>query len=664
MKQSFLKLGFLIFFVGCFSTGCIPTENSIKIRGLEKAKNAQAPNDPSISCANSPLGGSTFNSCTLVAASPLDPDGGPVTYVDNSSTCSNTVVDSISGNTTFTAPSKGANCLIKLRAYDGINYSNTITSATITGANNAPSTPTLLSCLTTPNAGSTGNACLLMAAVTPDLDSDPVTYVDDSSTCTGVIVDPNSGDATFTAPAKGATCLVQVKVYDLTDYSMVVTSATITGENNTPFATAQSVNVNYNTATAVTLDGTDDDGDTIVSYTIVSAPANGSLSGTAPNLTYTPDINYTGNDSFTFRVNDGSVDSTTATVSISIVFGASSIYFCPYANANPAPDFLWSNADNWYLDSTCTATKINRTPIDGDIVHIEGDSFTDQPAAISLAGLIGKIPENNNFETANIIIQAGGFLNTTNGLWYGFSDATATVTLASTNYGGNLGTISGDATFNGNSSNRNLGVIVSNATFYNDSNNYGLIEGDATFNHTSQNIGGEIRGTATFNDNSLLMTIFNSLFSGDAIFNGGRFDFTYYPYYPGNIIFLGDVTFNSTAYTNPLGQYSGNVSFPNGATITVDGYEWAQNTTAWTGTIDWVFQNSGFNSANITGNATFNDTSYNVGPILGDVIFNGDGFNDSFITGQAAFNDNSVNDPFFAGATASVLICNTTGKCP
>src|SRR5207244_2326145 len=48
------------------------------------------------------------------------------------------------------------------------------------------------------------------------------------------------------------------------------------------------------------------------------SPAHGILSGTAPNLTYTPAANYTGADSFTFTVNDGLIDSAPATVSLAI----------------------------------------------------------------------------------------------------------------------------------------------------------------------------------------------------------------------------------------------------------------------------------------------------------------------------------------------------------
>jgi hypothetical protein len=50
---------------------------------------------------------------------------------------------------------------------------------------------------------------------------------------------------------------------------------------------------------------------------VVSQPANGALSGAAPNLTYTPKPNFAGSDSFTFRVSDGTLSSI-ATVSIAV----------------------------------------------------------------------------------------------------------------------------------------------------------------------------------------------------------------------------------------------------------------------------------------------------------------------------------------------------------
>lgn len=87
--------------------------------------------------------------------------------------------------------------------------------------------------------------------------------------------------------------------------------------NTAPVADAQSLSTDENSALAITLTGSDADGDSL-GFTVTSDPANGTLSGTAPDLTYTPDTDFSGDDSFSFTVNDGSVDSAAATISITV----------------------------------------------------------------------------------------------------------------------------------------------------------------------------------------------------------------------------------------------------------------------------------------------------------------------------------------------------------
>lgn len=84
-----------------------------------------------------------------------------------------------------------------------------------------------------------------------------------------------------------------------------------------PVANDMNVTVRENKTKQLTLNASDPDGDALT-YTIVTPPAHGKLSGTAPDLTYTPDKDYPGDDSFTYKVNDGSEDSNIATVSIDI----------------------------------------------------------------------------------------------------------------------------------------------------------------------------------------------------------------------------------------------------------------------------------------------------------------------------------------------------------
>ena len=58
--------------------------------------------------------------------------------------------------------------------------------------------------------------------------------------------------------------------------------------------------------------------DDTLSYQIVSSPGHGSLSGTAPQLTYWPNKDYAGPDSFSFNANDGLADSNIATVTVTV----------------------------------------------------------------------------------------------------------------------------------------------------------------------------------------------------------------------------------------------------------------------------------------------------------------------------------------------------------
>ena len=87
--------------------------------------------------------------------------------------------------------------------------------------------------------------------------------------------------------------------------------------NNPPVAYNQSVTTYEDTFVAIILNATESDGDTLA-YSIVSAPSHGALTGTTPDVNYTPDADYNGSDSFTFLANDGNADSNIATVTITV----------------------------------------------------------------------------------------------------------------------------------------------------------------------------------------------------------------------------------------------------------------------------------------------------------------------------------------------------------
>jgi len=87
--------------------------------------------------------------------------------------------------------------------------------------------------------------------------------------------------------------------------------------NTAPIAKAGSVVTRENTPKSITITGSDENGDQL-KYSVIEGPTHGQLSGTAPDLTYNPETNFHGSDSFSFKVNDGEADSDVATVSITV----------------------------------------------------------------------------------------------------------------------------------------------------------------------------------------------------------------------------------------------------------------------------------------------------------------------------------------------------------
>lgn len=85
-------------------------------------------------------------------------------------------------------------------------------------------------------------------------------------------------------------------------------SITVTPVNDAPQAQSQSLSMNEDDTLNITLVATDPDGD-LLTYNLESNPGHGTLTGTLPELIYTPDANYFGSDSFSFTATDGTLTS-------------------------------------------------------------------------------------------------------------------------------------------------------------------------------------------------------------------------------------------------------------------------------------------------------------------------------------------------------------------
>ncbi|VGO12987.1 hypothetical protein PDESU_01541 [Pontiella desulfatans] len=88
--------------------------------------------------------------------------------------------------------------------------------------------------------------------------------------------------------------------------------------NEAPIAIAQSLVVFPDSTLAITLTGTNTDGPSNLTYAVVDTPDYGTLDGGSNMWTYTPNAGYEGPDNFTFKVNDGLIDSDPATISIMV----------------------------------------------------------------------------------------------------------------------------------------------------------------------------------------------------------------------------------------------------------------------------------------------------------------------------------------------------------
>jgi uncharacterized protein (TIGR03437 family) len=207
---------------------------------------------------------------------------------------------------------------------------------------------------------------------------------------------PNLGEAaTYTATFRATDNSTPPRV---TTKTVMITVTT----NRAPIANNQTVLLNEDTPTTITLTGTDPENQPLT-FSIVQPPAHGTLTGTAPNLTYTPVANYNGADSFTFKVNDGRVDSTPGTVSITV---------------NPVNDPPTVTSQNLAIsEDTPVSITLQGNDPDGNTLTF---TITKQPTSGSLSGTAPNLiytPNANFFGTDEIRFRANdGQANSNEGI--------------------------------------------------------------------------------------------------------------------------------------------------------------------------------------------------------------------------------------------------------
>jgi VCBS repeat-containing protein len=201
-----------------------------------------------------------------------------------------------------------------------------------------------------------------------DVDGDTLEY-DITTAPTKGSVSPTTSDTgvfTYTPdPDLNGTDTFSVTVGDTTVEVTVTVDVSITAVADAPVADNATNSTIEDTAVGGTLTATDADGDALT-YSLVTDAANGTAVVNADgSYTYIPGADFNGADSFTFKANDGGLDSNTATVSITVT---------PDNDAPVASDASFTTDENVPLSTFLPATDVDQ----GDILNF---SITGPPSS-------------------------------------------------------------------------------------------------------------------------------------------------------------------------------------------------------------------------------------------------------------------------------------------
>jgi hypothetical protein len=249
---------------------------------------------------------------TAVTLAATDVDGDPLTWTVVAQPAHGTLWGTVPNLTYTPAADFDGSDAFTFVASDGLLDSNATTvSLTVTAVNDAPVAQAL--------SGATAeDTPVAVALAATDVDGDPLTWT--------VVVPPAHGTLSGTTPDltyvpdadfNGTDAFMFRASDGAMDSDLATVSIAVSPVNDAPIAYDHEVTTPYRTASAMTLTATDVDADTLT-WAIVVQPAHGTLSGAAPDITYTPDPGFSGTDTFTFEVDDGTVRSAPAAVSVTV----------------------------------------------------------------------------------------------------------------------------------------------------------------------------------------------------------------------------------------------------------------------------------------------------------------------------------------------------------
>jgi CHRD domain/Bacterial Ig domain/Secretion system C-terminal sorting domain/Cohesin domain len=231
---------------------------------------------------------------------------------------------------------------------DGLATSAAATvSITVNAVNDAPTAGAV--------AGTTPEDTPITVTLTgADIDADPLTY---SAGAAGNGTVSIAGDqATYTPNAdfNGADSFTYT-ASDGTASGSATVSITVTPANDAPVVAAIAMTTDEDMSGAVTLTGTDAEGDAIT-FAIATTPANGLVALSGATATYFPNPNFNGSDSFTYTGSDGTATGAAATVTITV------------NPVNDAPVFTTELGSTSIVEDDFLHFVYVATDVDGDVL--------------------------------------------------------------------------------------------------------------------------------------------------------------------------------------------------------------------------------------------------------------------------------------------------------
>jgi VCBS repeat-containing protein len=158
-----------------------------------------------------------------------------------------------------------------------------------------------------------------------DPDGDPLTTVLLNGPANGALTLNPDGSFTYTPDENffGGDSFTYKANDGAEDSNVVAVTIAVAAVNDAPLANDDAYSTDEDTLLIVPAPGVlanDTDVDTaLLSAVVVTGPGSGDLTlNDNGSFGYTPDVNFVGEDSFTYKVNDGAVDSNTATVTIMV----------------------------------------------------------------------------------------------------------------------------------------------------------------------------------------------------------------------------------------------------------------------------------------------------------------------------------------------------------